>query len=289
MKIYKQYTQGELDAQYNNRAMVPDFARYVQQWQQQSDALRRECHFVQELRYGEHERELLDIFPAEQLHAPVQVFFHGGYWQAMQKDVFHFLASGFIRDGITSVLVNYPLAPQSTLDEIVAACRQAMVWLYRHIADYNGDPDRIHVSGHSAGGHIVAMLMATAWSELEKTLPLDLIKGACSLSGLFTLLPIQRCYLNSVLGMDEAMARRNSPLFLSPNSPAPLIVCVGANESDEYHAQSHELTARWERHGSPITALTIPAANHFSILDSIVDREADLYQAIVAQIKSEKV
>ena len=286
MNVYKQYTQQELDAQYNNRAMVPDFARYVEQWQQQSEALRQRADVVEDLRYGEHERERLDIFPAEQPHAPVQVFFHGGYWQAMQKDVFHFLASGFLEDGMTSVLVNYPLAPEATLDEIVAACRQAMVWLYRHIADYHGDPDRIHISGHSAGGHIVAMLMATAWPDMEKALPCDLVKGACAISGLFDLLPIQRCYLNGVLGMDEAMALRNSPLSIEPRSAAPLILSVGADESDEYRAQSHELASTWTRPGSPIKELMIPGANHFSILDHIYNREAELYQAIIAQITS---
>ena len=252
MEVYKHYTQDELDAQYNNRAMVPDFARYVQQWQQKSETLRQHVHVVQDVRYGEHERERLDIFPAAQSQVPIQVFFHGGYWQAMQKEVFHFLASGFIQDGITTVLVNYPLAPQASMDDIIAACRRAIVWLYQHIADYHGDPERIYISGHSAGGHIVAMLMATAWHEWDQDLPRDLIKGGCAVSGLFTLLPIQRCYLNKVLGMDEAMARRNSPLFLSPTCPASLIISVGACESDEYHAQSHDLATAWGQYGIPI-------------------------------------
>jgi arylformamidase len=286
MKVYKQYDQDQLNAQYNNRAMVPDFAEYVQQWQQQSEALRQDADVVKDLRYGEHERECLDIFPARQPDAPVQVFFHGGYWQAMQKDVFHFLAKSFLQDGVTMVFVNYPLAPQATMDDIVSACRRAIVWLHRHIQHYHGNPGQLHVSGHSAGGHIVAMLLATEWPTLDRNIPGDVIKGGCAISGLFTLIPIQRCYLNAALGMDEAVARRNSPQYLSPTCSAPLIVSVGELESDEYHAQSSDFAANWTQHGTPITELTIPAANHFSILDHVYQPEASLYHTIITQMKA---
>jgi arylformamidase len=241
--------------------------------------------FYQDLRYGSSEREYLDIFPAVQPNAPVQVFFHGGYWQAMEKAVFHFLANGFIDKGITVVCVNYPLAPQASMDEIVRACRHATVWLYQHISDYHGDPSRIYISGHSAGGHLVAMLMATQWKTFGEQIPQDLIKGGCAISGLFSLIPVQLCYLNTVLGMDEATAQRNSPLFLSPTCSAPLIISVGKLESDEYHAQSRDVAIKWEQQGVPVTEITVANANHFSILDHVVDRKMSLNQAILSQME----
>jgi len=284
MPIYKDYNQAALDKQYNNRARVPNFAQIVTRWQQQSEALRQQSNTQANLQYGPHARELIDIFPAERANAPMQVFFHGGYWQAMEKDVFHFIAGGFVGRGITTVLVNYPLAPEASMDEIVDSCRRAMIWLYRHGAKYQGNPDSIFISGHSAGGHIVAMLMATDWPAMAKNLPKNLIKGGCAISGLFNLTPIRLSYLNEVLGMDTEMAARNSPVSMSPASESPLIISVGALESEEYHAQSRELYISWSQKGIPAIHLPVPKANHFSVLDHLVDTKAALNRAIVEQM-----
>lgn len=284
MFVYKNYTQEALDRQYNNRQAVPDFAAIVVQWEADSEAFRQRARSHQELAYGRHPREMLDIFPAAQANAPLQVFFHGGYWQAMDKRVFHFIAEGFIDWGATTVFVNYPLAPQATMDEIIHSCRQAIVWLVRHGADYGGNIDQLYISGHSAGGHIVAMLMATAWPELDPALPADPIKGACAISGLFNLTPIQLCYLNSVLGLDEAMTRRNSPVGLDPACRCPLIVTVGEREPAEYQAQSQDLASAWSAKGLPITQIQASNADHFSILEQVIDPEARLNQSILRQM-----
>lgn len=283
MVIYKNYNQEALDKQYNNRAMVPNFAQIVEQWMQQSADTRKRATIHLDLPYGPHKRERLDIFPAESANAPVQVFFHGGYWKALEKEVFHFIANGFIDNGVTTALVNYPLVPQVTMDDLVNACQRAVTWIYHNIANYNGDPDKIYTSGHSAGGHIVAMLTATNWSIFD--VPQNIIKGGCAISGLFNLLPIQLCYLNDELSMDKAAARRNSPVFLSPACSTPLIVTVGQRESDEYHAQTRELIDVWSAKGITFTHLPIPNANHFSILDSFVDNKAPLNQAILNQME----
>jgi arylformamidase len=231
-----------------------------------------------------HERERLDIFPAQQQPAPLQVFFHGGYWQAFSRDVFHFIAEGFINHHITTAYVNYPLGPQASMDEIVAACRNSLAWLYEHGAKYGGDPQKIYISGHSAGGHLVAMMLATDWPAWRPGLPRDLIKGGCAISGLFDLIPIQLSYVNDKLGMDEAIARRNSPVRLVPGCNSPLIIAVGERESAEYHAQSDDLAAAWSQAGVPITKLVLPAANHFTVLEQLTAAEAGLNQAILAQM-----
>lgn len=283
MIIYKNYDQQALDSQYNNRAKVPNFEQIIQQWEQDSEALRQRAQFHADVPYGSHPREILDIFPAAHAGAPVQVFFHGGYWRSLEKRLFHFVADGFIAHNITYVAVNYPLVPQVTMDDIVASCRRALVWLYRHIAEYHGDPHKIYISGHSAGGHLVAMLMATNWPTLAVDLPNDVIKGGCAISGLFNLIPIQLCYVNEDVRLDDTMARRNSPLFLSPTCHSPLIVTVGGAESEEYLAQSQDLTLAWSQQGLPVTQLIVPEANHFSILDHLADNAA-LNQAILAQM-----
>jgi len=281
--IYKDYDQEALDRQYNNRARVPEFEKYVQLWDRRSAHVRQHRKVLHNIRYGPGERELLDIIPAARSGAPVQVFFHGGYWQAMDKAFFHFIADGFVEHQITTVVVNYPLAPRASMDEIIRSCSLALTWLYRHGASYSCDPDRIFVSGHSAGGHIVAMLMATDWKALEAGLPSDLIKGGCSISGLFDLTPIRLSYLNDVLGLDEATAKRNSPVYLSPTCAGPLILSVGEREPAEYHAQSNGLSEAWSRKGLSVTSFILPAHNHFSSLGELADKGSALNRKILVQ------
>jgi arylformamidase len=283
MTIYKDYDQQALDSQYNNRARVPEFEQIIQQWERDSEALRQRVQFQADLSYGPHPRELVDIFPASRPGAPVHAFIHGGYWRSLEKRLFHFIADSFIGHDITYVALNYPLTPEVTMDQIVASCRQAMLWLYQNIAPYNGDPNKIYISGHSAGGHLVAMLMATDWPALAAGLPPDLIKGGCAISGLFNLIPIQLSYVNEDVRLDEAMARRNSPQFLPPTCRSPLIVAVGGAESEEYLAQSHDFASTWSQQGVPISEIIVPGANHFSILDHLADN-ASLNRAILAQM-----
>ena len=283
MSLYKNYDQPALDSQYNNRARVPEFEQIMQQWERDSDALRQRVSFQADSAYGAHPREILDIFPASHPGAPVHAFIHGGYWRSLDKELFHFIAAEFMRRDITYVAISYPLAPQATMDEIVASCRQAIIWLFRNIARYNGDPHRIHISGHSAGGHLVAMLMATNWPALAADLPSDPIKSGCAISGLFNLMPIQLCYVNEDLRMDEAVARYNSPVLLSPSCRSPLLVTVGGAESEEYLAQSQDLADAWSAQIS-VTSLIVPEANHFSILDHLVHPTAPLHRAVLAQI-----
>jgi len=284
MAIYKNYDQAALDSQYNNRARVPEFEQMLHGWERESEALRWQVHFHADIAYGPHPRQILDIFPASQPNAPVQVFIHGGYWRSLDKRLFHFIAGRFTHPhNITYVALNYPLTPQVTMNELVASCRRAMVWLYQSIAAYNGNPDQIYLSGHSAGGHLVAMLMATLWPEIAADLPVNLVKGGCAISGLFNLIPVQLCYVNEDLKLDEVMARRNSPVFLTPTSKSPLVVAVGGAESEEYLAQSQDLVKVWSPQ-IPITHMTVPQANHFSILDHLVDPAAPLYQAVMTQM-----
>lgn len=284
MIIYKSYDQAALDSQYNNRAKVRDFEQIMQQWERDSETLRQRTRFHADIPYGSHSREILDIFPASRPGTPVQVFIHGGYWRSLEKGLFHFIAEGFLDHNITYVALNYPLTPQATMDEIVTSCRRAIVWLYRNITHYNGDPHKIYISGHSAGGHLVAMLMTTDWPQLAADLPADPIKGGCAISGLFNLIPVQLTYVNEDLRLDEAMARRNSPVFLLPTSKSSLIVAVGGAESEEYLAQSQDLLLAWPLHDVSVVPVIVPEANHFSILAHLVNRASTLQRIILVQM-----
>lgn len=286
MIVYKEYTQETLDAQYNARASVPDFPRVLKSWKHRSEVTRQKARLHENLAYGTGEREVMDIFASREPSSSLLVFFHGGYWQALDKRVFHFIADDFVEHGIAVAIVNYPLAPAASMDEIVDSCRRAMAWVYRHACEYDCDRNRLFACGHSAGGHITAMLMATAWDRVSADLPTDLIRGGCTISGLFDLHPIRLSYLNGILGMDEATAQRNSPLHHTPACGSPVLVSVGEMESKEFLVQSEDFAAAWYARGVSAKMMMVAGANHFSMLDHFADSSSELHTALRLQIES---
>ncbi len=284
--LYLNYDQAGLDAQYNLRAAVPAFPDFVADWAERSTRARSEVDCMVNLAYGPAPAEKLDLFPAGP-GAPVHLFIHGGYWQSMDKDHFGFVAQGLVPKGAAVAVNDYALAPDVGMDEIVRQNRAALAWLWRHVADFGGDPNRIFVSGHSAGGHLTAMLLATDWPAFDPGLPKDLVKGGMAISGLFDLEPVRLCYLNQVLGMDAATAQRNSPVALVDRlaaNPAPLGLCVGGDETDEFHRQQAEFAARLTAAGRRPAIIDMPGFHHFDLVCELTDPASPLTRAILRQM-----
>lgn len=281
---FRHYDRTALDAQYNNRAAVPEHVEHSARWERAGAAALSELKHTLDLTYGPSDAERLDIFPAgTHAPAPVQVFYHGGYWMSRDKADFRFLARSFVPAGAALVLVNYGLIPTVDMGELVRQCRQALAWTRRHVVEFGGDPERIYISGHSAGGHLVAMLMATDWQSFAGA-PADLIKGACAVSGVYDLEPIPLSYLNDTLHLDPETVDRYSPVRLSPCCRAPLAIAYGGGESDEFRRQSAEFHTSWSRQGVPCQLIECPGVNHFTILDEFADRSSLLGQAAMAQM-----
>lgn len=260
------YSDAEFARQYDNRGAVRDHARYFERWQVDAAAVRLAWKGLRtNLRYGAHPRAVLDYFPGRP-GAPLQVFFHGGYWQAFDKDSFSFVAAPWRDLGVHTAVVNYPLCPDVSLAKLVDHARDAVIWLHEQADDLGFDRRRVQVSGHSAGGHIVAMLLATAWSRIAPGTDTPLVHSGVSLSGLFQLQPLLVTPVNQALALDEATATALSPVSMRPTTDARLLLAVGSRESDEYHRQSEALVQAWS--GSPVTPeLTkVREAHHFSIL-----------------------
>lgn len=277
--IYKEYDQAALDRQYNNRLQVPEWAMHLDRWEQWSRETEKQFSHTNDIVYGELERERLDIYPSRRPQSKTLVFIHGGYWQKLDKSMFHYIAGAFQEDNITTVLVTYPLAPSVSLDQIAGSCRKAMHWVYQHISSYQGDPSKIYVAGHSAGGHLVAMMLATNWPALYKDMPHDVLKGACAMSGLFNLTPIRLSDINEALKLDEHMATENSPVKLQPFSSCPTIIAVGGDESQEFRDQSEELYQGWKEK-IPLTWMALPGINHYTIVEEAANKTSPLHQAI---------
>jgi arylformamidase len=225
-----------LDAQYNLRAAVPEHLDYFARYEASSAAFRTRARARLDLAYGDSPRQIVDLFLPEARRPPLLVFIHGGYWQRFDPKAFSFVAERLVEAGAAVALIGYDLAPAVDMDKIVAEIRQGLAWLYRHAEAQGFDPERMFVAGHSAGGHLSAMALATDWAEAR--LPADLIKGVCAISGVFDLEPIRRCYLNEVLQLTPEQVRRNSPLGLAPRARCPVTVTLGGRETDAFHEQS---------------------------------------------------
>jgi arylformamidase len=271
--LYGRYDQAALDAQYNLRARIADHEEYFARYARESARARDALPSRPDLAYGDAPAETLDLFfptiPPGSIGAPVLVFIHGGYWRSLDKRDFSFVAWPFVAAGAAVAVPNYALAPAATLDEIVHQCRAALAWLHANGGRFGLDSGRIFVSGHSAGGHLAAMVVATDWPHFGRGLPPDLVKGACAVSGIFDLEPIRLSFLNADLRLDADAARRNSPLHHLPPPGTPLILALGQEESEEYHRQTRDFAAACAQAGSPCEVLALPGLHHFSVVEEL--------------------
>ena len=282
MLVYKGYDQAALDRQYNNRLQVPEYATYLERWEMLSRQTEKELPVIKNIPYGVLPREQLDIYPAQQPSSKTLIFIHGGYWHRFDKSTFQFIAKAFSNYDVTTVLINYPLAPEVSIDQISASCRLAIQWLFQNIPAYNGDPAQLYIAGHSAGGHLSAMLLTTEWRHYN--LAPDTIKGACVISGLFNLIPIRLSDINKVLNMETETALRNSPVHLLPLSQCPLSIIVGSHETSEFLDQSNELYTSWKEI-IPAEIIQAPGLNHYSIAETMLDPQSCLDQAMRRMLK----
>lgn len=278
--VFEGLSAEELDRQYNNRAAVPDHGQYLERWAADSAAARSGYAASLDVAYGAGERETMDIFPARGPGAPVVVFIHGGYWQALDKSSFSFAAPPLLARGCTVVVAGYPLCPAVALPDIVRGLRWAMVFLHRNIARYNGDPERMCVAGHSAGGHLAAMLMATPWSRLDASLDDGMVDHAVGISGLYELEPLRHTYLNQALRLDRSSAAEMSPARRPPPASGRLDLFVGAEESDEYHRQVQRLDQAWSNGGVAVHRYVAAGRHHFSILDEMTEPEGAILRRL---------
>ncbi|HJO68496.1 MAG TPA: alpha/beta hydrolase [Rhodospirillales bacterium] len=281
--LYRGYDRAGLDAQYDNRAKVPGFEEYNARRETLSEeALATyDCHL--EVPYGPSAAERLDVFPAGR-QAPVQVFFHGGYWMRHDKRDYDFIARAFVPAGAAFVNVGYGLVPSVSLDELVRQCRAALTWVWRNADSFGGDRMRIFASGNSAGGHLAAMMATTDWPAFDADLPADLITGTCGISGIYDLEPIRLCFLNDTLGVGPGEVARLSPIALEPRGASATLLAVGDREGPEFVRQAEDLAAAWRHRGAQADVRVLAGIDHFSILVELEDPASALSRAIHAQM-----
>ena len=270
------------DRMYNNRALVPEHPQYFDRWARASQAARTALspdYARLDLRYGHGAGETLDVFhtgTAGLAKVPVLVFIHGGWWRSLDKSDHSFLAPAFLRSGACVVMPNYALCPGTkaepvSIPHIVLQMVKALEWVWRHAAEFGGDAARITVVGHSAGGHLAAMLMQCLWHQVARDLPPGLVRNALSISGLHDLEPIRRTpFLQPALRLTPAQVRQASPALLPAPRQGLLCAVAGADESPEFLRQNQSIRDAWGEAVVPFCA-ALPGLNHFSIVQALAE------------------
>ncbi|AQV95394.1 aylformamidase [Cupriavidus necator] len=283
---------GFYDREYNNRANVPDNPAHMARWAQWSAQVRARRPFLADLSYAGEDSphaqgETLDYFPALRANGalpPLLVFVHGGYYRALDKHDHSFVASALPALGVSVAVVNYTLVPAVTVPEIVRQVLRSVAWLYRQADRLGHDPDKLFLAGHSVGGHLVAMLMAARWPQLGADLPVGLVKGGLSVSGLYDMEPLRRAaFLQRDLQFSEDDVARLSPAYMPPASGAPLAIAVGELEAAEYHRQHALIRAAWPAKVAHPAAsdLVLADCHHFNVLDSFASPDGALTRAVL--------
>ena len=280
---WQDYPLEELRRQYLTN-LTPGMGGHVRRYEELSEELVQSMPGELDVAYGAAgPRQTLDIFTPDIGKAPMLIFIHGGYWYFNSKDPRRFPAKEFIPRGIAWVPINYRLVPTVTMTEVVADVRNAVKWLYEHAQDYGCNPERIYVSGNSAGGHLTAELLSDDWPDLYG-LPADVVKGACAISGLYDLEPLLECEPNEKLKLDPDSARRYSPIYHLSQQPTPAIITCGANESAEFRRQTDSYAERCKQAGYPVIDMEVKGHDHFSIIGELANPDSPLFQAIIKMI-----
>ena len=272
-------TQEELDAAYDVERSVPDFTVLARQYTEASAAARRDLPHVANVSFGATRAEYADIFPAASRGAPVLIFIHGGYWRILSAKEFSFVARAFAPMGVTVVVANYALCPAVTIPEIARQMRALVAWCARNIDRYNGDPENITVSGHSAGGHLAAMCALTDW-RADYGLPARTVRTIVPISGLFDLEPISLTFMQPDLRISARDIEDASPQRQIAPCPSRMLITYGSDESSEFSRHSEEFRASWEAAGNHARQLPQLGRNHFTAITDLGDPDAPLSRAI---------
>jgi arylformamidase len=257
----------DYEVEYNNRARVPENPALITGWAKDAAAYRA-IHAPRPISYGRGARHVIDFFPGDGKGAIV-VFIHGGYWQALDRSSFSHLAAGLNAHGVSVAIPSYDLCPHVTVDQIIGEMRTASRELARL-----GQP--LVISGHSAGGHLAACLLATDWPAFDASLPANLVSAAYAISGLFDLSPLIGTSINEAMGLDQDAARAVSPLFWRAPARLSLDAVVGENESAEFFRQSRTIVDLWGKANVATRFGNVPGANHFTAIAPLAEANSPM-------------
>lgn len=273
---WKHFNSADLEREYSPSSCINDIQVYIDAYIQQSKAAEDQGHVLKDLRFGQHPDEILDLFPANSPNAPLVAFIHGGYWQQLSKNESTFPGTGFVNQEVAFAALNYTIAPDGTMEQMVDQCVAAVIWLYENAEEFGIARERIVLAGHSAGAHLAAMVML----RLRNAYPQHPVKCGILISGVFDLRPLLHTYVNEPLELDEERAVALSPLLMDLTDLPPTLVCWGEYETNEFKRQSREFAAAHQATGGTSQCFEVAGCNHFDIIQTMNDPHSVLGAAI---------
>jgi len=262
------YDQAELDRQYDQRVWAPDGAVTIRRYTEDTDRAKKSLGEPKVFAYGPTPAETLDLYSTKAANAPIHVYVHGGAWRLLSKQDSGFAAETFVRAGAHFIALDFALIPAVTLPDMVAQVRRAIGWIYRHAPEFGGDPNRIHVSGHSSGGHLAGCIAVTDWAALD--LPRDTVKSTICASGMYDLLPVRLSARNDYVKLTSETEHALSPMRHLDKISGPVFVAYGSLESDEFKRQSRSFAAAL---GGCLAAPAVEyeGLNHYEVALTLAD------------------
>ncbi len=271
------------DLLYNPRFSVPEFTSISKRWEESSRQARGSLDCYLDVAYGNSPSERMDVFRSQGPSRATLLFIHGGYWRAQDKAGYSFLAPELTRAGITLAVPNYALCPNVEVRDIVIQMVQACAWIYRNASNFGAPENKLYLCGHSAGGHLSAMMLTCLWPVYSADLPVKVVRGALSISGLFDLREIVRTpSINTDVRLTRSSALAVSPAFLPPATDAPLHLAVGAKETGGFHAQHRIISSSWKRNLG--VDLVCPGDNHFTVLENLEKPDSALFKSLLRML-----
>ena len=269
------------EAEYNIVAARGGVDDVMQRWTKRSAERRATADASLECVYGDHARERIDVFRCGTPGAPLYVYVHGGYWQRGDKSLYSFITTPFLDAGVDVAIVGYPLCPDVSMTAIVASLRRAIVWLYHNAGELGINPDRLNLSGHSAGGHLTAMALCTDWPAEAEDLPADLLKTVIPFSGLYDLEPLLPTTISDALQLQPEEIESLSPMRQTPRHDAPLLTILGGTETSEFFRQTDALHAAWTAQLTRMDRHVEPDVDHIDLIERLAKPDSQIFRRIL--------
>ena len=277
-KVFLDYDQAALDRQYQPRLWAENALEVIARYGSESEAVRARLGPPLSFSYGVSAAETLDVYCTQKRHAPIHVFVHGGAWRLLSKRESAFAAACFVAAGAHFVALDFALLPAVDLAEMVRQVRSALAWLHRNAERFGGDGERLHLSGHSSGGHLAACALVTDWRR-EFDLPTTTIKSGLCVSGIYDLRPVRLSARRDYVKLDDAMEHALSPIRHLRRVACPVAVAYGGDENDEFKRQSRALATALS-----VTPVEGAGLNHFEILETLSQPDGFLGRIALAQM-----
>lgn len=281
---YRGYDLPELERQYSPSSCIPDLNVYLRQYDELSAAARAGLTVHRGIEYGPKPQQQLDFFPATRPGAPLMVYVHGGYWQQLTKDDSSFPAAGLVPAGAAFAALGYGLAPRYPMEQIVEMVLDGLWWIASNLDKLPGRPSSVHLSGSSAGAHLVAMALLDGWLP-DGRAAADVFASATLLSGIYDLEPLVPTYINDALGLDRPAATGLSPLRRLPVRLPTLIVARGHNETNEFARQHDEFVRAAAPRCAKLTTLVVRDRNHFDLPLDLGRPGSSLWQEVLPAMR----